>query len=154
MKPRLVVSLFCAGAITATGCRAHARPDAAAAPMKAHPPENPVKLASSFAVNTAGRQVQLALHVMNTTKKSLELDFPNGQSYEFVVVDSIGREVWRWGEGRMFTQTFHNKFVDGGDSFEIAERWDEAPAPGRYTAIATLTSSNFPVSERAEFTVR
>ena len=98
--------------------------------------------------------MHLSLHVVNTTKKKLEVNFANGQSYDFVVVDSLGREVWRWGKGRMFTQSLRNKFVDGGDSFEVEERWDNPPAPGRYTAIATLTSTNYPVSERVDFRLR
>ena len=153
MNSRLIISMLCIGAI-GVACRSHTRADAAAAPLKARPADTATKLATSLHVDAQGKDVRLALHVLNLTKKSIELDFPNGQSYEFVVVDSIGREVWRWGHGRMFTQTFRNKFVDGGESFEVAERWSDAPSPGKYTAIAVLTSSNFPVSERVDFTVR
>jgi hypothetical protein len=153
MNSRLVISLLCVGAI-GVACRSHAHTDASTAPLRTRPADTTTKLAASLNVNAKGKEVRLALHILNTTRKSIELDFPNGQSYEFVVVDSIGREVWRWGQGRMFTQTFRNKFVDGGESFDVAERWGDTPPPGRYTAIATLTSSNFPVSERVDFTVR
>ena len=34
----------------------------------------------------------------------VELDFPDGQTHDFVVLDAAGSEVWRWSDGRMFTQ--------------------------------------------------
>jgi len=90
--------------------------------------------------------------VKNVGKKHLELTFRSGQSYDFVVVDSIGREVWRWSAGRMFTQGVQNKQLSGGDSMHARETW-MAPTPGHYTAIATLNSANFPTEQRADFVV-
>ena len=97
-------------------------------------------------------EVRFALDVKNVGNKHAELDFPSGQSYDFIVVDSIGREVWRWANGRMFTQSVQNKQLGAGESMRIAEAW--TPQAGRYTAIATLNSSNYPVEQRAEFVVR
>ena len=70
--------------------------------------------------------------------------FPSGKSYDFVVVDSIGREVWHWSNGRMFTQGVQNKQLGTGDAMHVAEAWKRPLQPGRYTAIATLNSSNYP----------
>jgi len=105
-------------------------------------------------VNADSSEVQLALHVVNTSSKRVEVNFPTGQTYDFVIVDSIGREVWHWGNGRMFTQTPRNKLLDGGESMNMKETWKSAAlTPGRYIARGTLTSENFPMSTETEFTV-
>lgn len=96
--------------------------------------------------------MRFALDVRNIGTKHVELDFANGQAYDFVVVDSIGREVWRWSKGRLFTQGIQNKQLSHEDAMLTREVWKRA-APGRYTAIATLRSTNFPVEERADFVV-
>ena len=110
------------------------------------------KLDSHLDVTVQPTAIQFALGVKNVGKKHVELTFRSGQSYDFVVVDSVGREVWRWSAGRMFTQGVQNKQLSSGDSMHALEMW-KAPVPGRYTAIATLNSTNFPAEERADFVV-
>lgn len=103
----------------------------------------------------ADSNVRFALHVTNTTKKRVELTFPSGQTYDFVVLDSLGRERWRWASGRMFTQTLRNKLLAGGESLDLEETWmDSWLPPGRYTARATLTSENFPIVQQTEFVIQ
>ena len=107
-------------------------------------------LTTKFEVIQKGNAVRLALHVVNSTGKRVEITFPSGQAYDFVVQDSIGRDVWHWAEGHMFTQSVQNKLLGKGERIDIAEEWTAAK-PGKYTAIAMLRSTNFPVQERAEF---
>jgi hypothetical protein len=165
MNTRLIISLLCAGALAfACGPRSHSEAPALATTQPVQAPaaatrthrvtskKAGVELASHLAVDVRPREVRFALDVTNVGKKHAELDFPNGQAYDIVVVDSAGREVWRWARGRMFTQSMQNKQLGGGDSMQIAESW--TPVPGHYTVIATLNSSNYPVEERADFTVR
>jgi Intracellular proteinase inhibitor len=169
MNTRLIISLLCAGALAfACGPRSHSEAPSALAtaqtaqPVRAATPaarshrvsskKSDVQLASHLAVVVRPSEVRFALDVTNVGKKHAELDFPNGQAYDIVVVDSAGREVWHWAEGRMFTQSMQNKQLGGGESMQIAESW--TPAAGHYTVIATLKSSNYPVEERADFVVR
>jgi hypothetical protein len=112
------------------------------------------KLDSRFNIDIAPRAVRFALDVKNVGGKHIELNFPNGQSYDFVVVDSVGREIWRWSAGRMFTQGMQNKQLGTGDAMRVSETWTRPARPGHYTAIATLKSSNFPVEERVDFVVQ
>ena len=111
------------------------------------------KLDSHLDVTVQPRAIQFALGVKNVGKKHVELRFPNGKSYDFVVLDSLGREVWHWSNGRMFTQGMQNKQLGTGDVMHVSEAWKRPLQPGKYTAIATLNSSNYPVQERAEFTL-
>ena len=98
--------------------------------------------------------MRLALHVVNTSKKRLELTFPSGQTHDFVILDSVGREVWRWGSGRMFTQSLRNRLLSSGESMELEESVGAVTlTPGRYTVRGVLSSQNYPVTEEAELTV-
>ena len=97
--------------------------------------------------------VKMGFHVLNTSDKKLEVNFPSGQTHELVVLDSLGREVWRWSAGRMFTQTLQNRVLRTSDSLEYDAVWSDAPR-GRYVAVATLASVNYPMEQRTEFVVR
>jgi hypothetical protein len=171
MNTRLIISLLCAGALAfACGPRSHsdapttlagtlplhassAKPAAPAAPRSKKSSSKDARIASKLNVTVADNDVRLALDVKNVGAKHAELTFPSGQAYDFVVVDSVGREVWRWSRGHMFTSGVQNKQLGAGDMIQVSERWD-TPKSGHYTAIATLRSSNFPVEERVDFVMQ
>jgi len=96
--------------------------------------------------------VSFAFTVVNHSGKKIELVFPNGQTHDVAVFDSTGREVWRWSEGRMFTQSLQTKLLTHGAQLTYDERWENAPA-GRYTAVARLNSEAHPLEARSEFVV-
>ncbi|MFI5310496.1 MAG: BsuPI-related putative proteinase inhibitor [Gemmatimonadales bacterium] len=97
--------------------------------------------------------VNFGFKVLNTGDQKLEVNFASGQTHELVVLDSLGREVWRWSAGRMFTQTLQNKVLRQSDALEYDASWRGAPS-GHYVAVATLASANYPMEQRTEFTVR
>jgi hypothetical protein len=97
--------------------------------------------------------VSFGFRVLNTSDRKLEVNFPSGQTHELVVLDTLGREIWRWSAGRMFTQTLQNRVLRTSDSLEYDALWSDAPR-GRYVAIATLASMNYPMEQRTEFVVR
>jgi hypothetical protein len=98
--------------------------------------------------------IEFALRVTNHTAAKLELLFPTGQTHDFAVVDLAGREMWRWSEGRMFTQAFMNRILDTNGTLRMGATWRSSVPPGRYTAIATVLSENRPLEERVEFEVK
>ncbi|HEY4132266.1 MAG TPA: BsuPI-related putative proteinase inhibitor [Gemmatimonadaceae bacterium] len=172
MHTRLIIPLLIAGALAfACGPRSHSEPAqalasslpvraaiAATTPSRSRRHDSGLtkapRLDSKLNVAVANHGVHFALDVKNVGNKYAELTFPSGQSYEFVVVDSVGREVWRWSQRRMFTQGVQNRQLGTGESMQVAESWADKAAPGHYTAIATLKSSNFPVEQRADFIVQ
>jgi hypothetical protein len=107
-------------------------------------------LATKFDVALEGDDVRFELSVVNKTTKSVEVNFTSGQSYDFIVVDSTGREVWRWAEGRIFTQSVQNKLLGKGETLTVSEKWSPAK-PGKFTAIAVLKSKNYPIEEKVAF---
>lgn len=179
MSSRFLIAVLCLGAVAlACGPRAHneastPKKDSATVVLSASIAQQKPATAARATASKSGRapakpavegqlyvhagesSIRLALHVVNTTKKRLELTFPSGQLYEFVILDSLDREVWRWGKGRMFTQTVRNKLLSGGDTMNLEETWAPSAtvAPGRYTARGVLTSQNYPVVRQAEFTI-
>jgi hypothetical protein len=107
-------------------------------------------LTTSFDVVPDGEDVRFSFRVVNATPKSVEVNFASGQAYDFVVVDSVGREVWRWSADRIFTQSVRNKLLGKGDAISASEKWSPSKA-GKWTAIAQLTSSNYPIVEKIAF---
>ena len=175
MSSRFLIPALCVGAIAlACGPRAH---NEASAPGKsgssvaqsvshstpalkqqgatrASKHDSKTTVAAQLYVHANDTSVRLALHVMNTGKKRVELTFPSGQTYDFVILDTLGREMWHWASGRMFTQALRNKSLASGEALDLEETWTESSLPpGRYTARALLTSENYPVVQQTEFTV-
>ena len=168
---RFLIPVLCIGAV-AYACGSGTRKEASApkrsmlAQMASGPaaatsqsPRNVVKndsasVGASLYVHADASAVRLVLHVVNAGSKRVELRFPSGQTYDFVILDSLGREVWRWGSGRMFTQSLRNKPLAGGEALDVEETWNSAAlAPGRYTARGMLMSQNFPLTQETGFSV-
>ena len=159
MNPRLFIPLLLAGAVAlACGSRTHSEAAATVAPTQKSVQRVEKRTAgeikSTFAVSAAPSGLHFALNVTNAGKKGVELTFPGGQQYDFTVKDSAGREVYRWGKGRMFTQSLQNKVIDGGETMRFEEHAPTTLPAGAYVAVATLRSSNYPVQERVEFELR
>lgn len=104
-------------------------------------------------VKNGVKGVKMDFRVVNEGSKRLEVNFPSGKTHEVVVVDSLGHEVWRWSDGRMFTQSLQNKVLHASDTLDYDATWRNAPA-GKYTVIATLASDNYPMEQRTDFVVR
>lgn len=168
MNTRLVIPLLCVGALAlACSTRTHSERPTSSTPVLAAMATQPVtparhgrtappavRLASSFGVHVDSSQVHFALDVANIGDRHVELAFPSGRAYDFMVVDSLGRQVWHWAEGRMFTQAMRTKLLGKGDDMRIEESWDHAKMHGRYVAVAILNSSNYPVVEKVEFVLQ
>jgi hypothetical protein len=111
------------------------------------------KLVPSLNVVRVGEQVRFSFHVANPGTRRLEVKFPSGQTHDIVVLDSAGKELWRWAEGRMFTEARQYRSISGGDSLLLQDGWDRPAARGKLVAVATLKSTNYPIEHRVEFTL-
>ncbi|MBK7908622.1 MAG: hypothetical protein IPJ78_19010 [Gemmatimonadetes bacterium] len=69
-------------------------------------------------------EVHFDFAVVNGGKKKLEVDFADGRTHDLVVLDSLGREVWRWSEGRLFTQAMQNRVLRASDALRFDEEWE------------------------------
>jgi hypothetical protein len=146
MLPRIIVPLLAAaGLVFACGPRT---PN----PVANARPKSGVDrgITSHVLVDTADGRVRFAIEVTNDSPKRVELTFPDGRTHDFAVLDSAGREVWRWSTGRLFTQAMQNRLLDSHNTTTYDERWSP-PGPGRYVLEAELHSANHPMRQRVEF---
>ena len=141
-----------ANAIAAGDIKAPVKPAEHA--KKSAASKSDARIDTKLNVSVAQHDVRLALDVKNIGGKHAELTFASGQSYDFVVVDSLGKEVWSWSHRHLFTQGVKNRQLGAGDTMQLAETWKEGAKPGRYTAIATLKRTNFPVEQRVDFVMQ
>jgi hypothetical protein len=154
MRSRIVLA-FIAAAVLAYACGPRAGRSQQERPVstkKMNAPGDP--MAPSLAVSLR-RGIDFAFNVRNASTRRLEIRFPNGKTHDFVVLDSVGRELWRWSDGRMFTQALRNKLVDANGTVAFEDRWDNPPPTlhGTLTAVAVLNSENFPTETRVSFRV-
>jgi Intracellular proteinase inhibitor len=149
------------GIAYACGTRTHPFPMATAAAATngasatndgaSHRAPAPTTLESTMDVSVSGEDVHFVMRVTNNTSKKLELTFPSGQTHDIAVVDGAGTEVWRWSTGQMFTQALRNQPLDPRGALSYSVHWRRPRAHGPLVAIATLTSSNYPLESRADF---
>jgi len=97
--------------------------------------------------------VHFVLQVINEGDRKIELNFANGMTHDFAVLDERGKQVWRWSDGRLFTSAYQNRVLRSDDTLSFHESWKPL-APGRYTAVARLASQNYPQEQRVTFAVR
>jgi hypothetical protein len=149
MRSRLLVLLLCAGALVlACGPRAHSNETSATASQTS---DNSGRVLATSLNVSVERGVQFAFHVTNNSEKGIELRFPSSQTHDFVVLDSIGREVWRWAGERMFTSAMQTRMLGARETMKVEEDWDPAGKKGKFTVVARLMSGNHPLEEKAEF---
>lgn len=160
MNSRLLISLLCAGAV-ALACGSLSRSDASFVPTdrrgehaRGTSKDTLALVGGVFRVQVEPSALRFALDVTNRGEKSVELAFPNGQEFDFAVTDSAGRELYRWGAKRMFTQSLRNETIGGGDTMRIDERAPMTLPRGTYYAVATLKSSNHPLLQKTAFQLR
>lgn len=116
---------------------------------------NGPSIVTTLDVRQRGHQLAFTFSITNNAKKKLELVFPSGQTHDLVVLDAAGEEIWRWSNGRMFTQALQNRVLAGGDTLAYEMIWSPpaaaADSNAPLTAVATLLSDNHPLEQRAEF---
>jgi hypothetical protein len=151
MPNRIVVLLLCAATV-AFASSSSARKQSPSKNPQEHNLKN-AKLASSLNV-TVRDGVNFALELRNNTNRMVELRFPSGMTHDFFVLDESGKEVWRWSNGRMFTQALQNKLIKSKDNAVFTDTWIPSNAHGKFTAVAVLASDNHPVEERVEFALK
>jgi hypothetical protein len=108
-------------------------------------------LASSLHAESFGDSVRFTLRITNTSGRPLELTFPTGQSFDFVVTQD-GRQVWRWSDDMMFTQAIRNERLAAEETRTYSETWRPRPGMrGEFTVQGTLTAQQHRVEQRTTF---
>jgi hypothetical protein len=151
MSNRLIIPLLCAASVAFVSGSSSHNEDTTKNPLERH--QKAASLASTLAVNVKNG-VHFTLDVRNNSTRMVELRFANGRTHDFVVLDESGREVWRWSNGRMFTQSLQNKLIKSREKAVFTDKWTASNMHGKFTAVAILASENHPVEQRVEFALR
>lgn len=159
MSSRFVIWLLCAGAVFVAWSPHAKHNESAASTTNEHRSDTvPKKVAPATALTAAAQvtvnhSVKVSLRVTNEADHAVEIDFPSGKTHDVVILDSTGHEVWRWSEGRMFTQAVRNTLLGANESVTYEETWNPGRLTGDFTAVARLESNNHPIQQRADFTL-
>ena len=153
MDNRLILPLLCAASV-AFAAAPLSHNDKPIATAKRHNAAMVAPIVSTFDItrpNDDSDKLRFTLNVKNNTTKMLELQFPDGQTHDFVVNDFAGKEIWRWSKGRMFTSAMRSETLKGKEDTIYEESWSSKGQHGSFTAVAILKSNNFPVESTVQF---
>jgi hypothetical protein len=91
---------------------------------------------------TVDGNVVFDFHVTNAGDSAVELTFTSGQTADIVIYEEGDDEaIWRWSDGRMFTQAMETMELEPGAQFHKTYTW-KTPRPGEYRARGTLEADH------------
>ncbi|WP_424015469.1 BsuPI-related putative proteinase inhibitor [Halorubrum xinjiangense] len=117
-------------------------------------------LEAALAATESDDGVALSLRIENAGSEPVTLDFRTGQRAEFTAypadegtAGTAADEtdpVWRYGEGRMYTQALGSETIGPGEAVGYEGTWRD-PASGTYRIVGEATATDHDV--RAETVV-
>lgn len=108
-----------------------------------------MSLSTDLRVAAESNAVTFTFRVSNEGEEPVDLTFPSGKIAD-VVVRQGDEDVWRWSDGRMFTQTLKHRTLAAGESLTREFTWED-PIPGAYRAEATLDAMDTSVGASEQF---
>jgi len=114
-----------------------------------------MSLAANLPVRVTDRAVEFQAVVSNTGSEPIELTFPSGLRIDIKVRpadDPEGEPVWRWSDGRAFTQAIEHETVAPGEAVTQGGTWAHPPE-GAYVVTATLQAANSEADATVSFEV-
>lgn len=93
-----------------------------------------------------GEQVQITFTKCNITNRTITLRYSTGQRFDIVALHGT-REVWRWSDGRVFTQAGGTEVLEPGECRTYTATWDLRNKQGNYVAPDNFTIRAFNVAE-------
>lgn len=86
-----------------------------------------------------GEPVNITLYKINVTARAIRLVYNTGQRFDFEAVRSDGTVVWRWSQGRVFTQQTETVTLQPGQNQVFRATWDQRNQQGNLVAPQTIT---------------
>jgi hypothetical protein len=72
--------------------------------------------------------------------------FRTGQRYDVLIENAQGREVWRWSDGRMFTQVMGEETLAPAKRIRYRVSLQTKLSPGRYKIRGVVPAEGQPLS--------
>jgi len=113
----------------------------------------------SIHVTPGEEKLQINMALKNNGSKSVKLEFPTSQIYEWVIKDKIGKEIFRYSSGKAFLQAIQHLTIRPNETVHWKDEWDYKRngvqlEKGDYIIEAWLTVTkinNKPVENRTLF---
>lgn len=126
-------------------------PSGSNGPGAGGPAQGGEALVTTLEVETYADSVRFVFQVTNPGSTPVQVTFPSGQTYDFVVRQG-GRELWRWSGDMGFTQAVRQVPWAAGETARYTEAWRfPVGTRGELTAEAVLASSSHPVRQTTTF---
>jgi hypothetical protein len=84
-----------------------------------------VELETALEVKKENNNLIFEITLTNRSGETVELPFSSGQQFEVVVINGENEEVYRYSEGRMFTQALTFIEIKAGEKLSWIEEWDQ-----------------------------
>ncbi|MGM0874586.1 MAG: BsuPI-related putative proteinase inhibitor [Bacillota bacterium] len=94
-----------------------------------------------FDVSVMNNQAEFIITLKNNSNEIKKLEFPSSQKYEIIVTDENKQEVYRYSEGKMFTQAIEYVLIKPDESMQWKELWEykkDQVKPGDYEANVSI----------------
>lgn len=87
--------------------------------------------------------LEATLRLRANSPLPVKLTFPSSQEYEVLLRDETEKVIWKWSDGQMFAQAFHEKQAAIEWTIPVSiPRPAGDPQPGNYTLQAWLTTTD------------
>jgi len=86
-----------------------------------------------------GEPVNLTLTKINISRVPRTLTYTTGQRFQFEAVRADGTVVWRWSQGRVFTQVTETITLQPGQTQVFTATWDQRNMQGNLVVPQTIT---------------
>ena len=104
-------------------------------------------LTTDKALYTVGQPVNIEFCIFNRTGQEITLHYRDAQRYDFILEDDEGKEVWRWSDGRMFSQVLgEEKLGTGREEIIYAVKYQGKIKPGKYRITGSIQSIECPMT--------
>lgn len=100
-----------------------------------------------------GERVVITFVKINVSNRPIRLTYPTAQRFDIWVTRG-NTEVWRWSEGRFFTQAVESVVLQPGQAQTFSAVWNQRTRAGRLVPTGTYRVNAWNVATRVPVSVR
>lgn len=98
-------------------------------------------------IYNAGEPVEVTFALKNNANEPLTFNFNSGQTYDLLVFNMAGEQVWNWAANKRFAMALREVTLAAGETQKFSAQWDGRTlmdskiASGKYTVQAVYVSN-------------
>jgi hypothetical protein len=124
----------------------------------ANTPETNASFETKARYEIQDSQIAFYFELLNLSGVPQTLTFNTGQQFEITVTDENGKEVYRYSDGKVFTEVIWEKTINAGESLKWQDVWDMTDKegnkvqPGNYKAVIEILGRPEAITPYDKFT--